>query len=175
MNELYHHGVLGQKWGVRRYRNKDGTLTELGKRRLSRGEEDIDVSKLSAKELKKRENHTNTEIHRYVSNDYADSASIANNVANASRTMSNMARRSASNKKDREARTDDDVSKMSDRELQQKVNRMNMEQNYYRLKSADIKTGLDYASDILSTIGDVVTVAASAAYVMSKIHEIKSR
>lgn len=170
---LQHHGILGQKWGVRRYRNKDGTLTELGKRRLSRGEEDIDVSKLSAEELKKRENHTNTEIHRYVSNDYADSASIANNAANASRTMSNMARRSANNKKDRKARMDD-VSKMSDRELQQKVNRMNMEQNYYRLKSADIKTGLDYASDILSTVGDVVTVAASAAYIMSTIHKLKS-
>lgn len=32
-NELYHHGVLGQKWGVRRYQNSDGTLTEEGKKR----------------------------------------------------------------------------------------------------------------------------------------------
>lgn len=32
-NELYHHGVKGQRWGVRRYRNEDGSLTEAGKKR----------------------------------------------------------------------------------------------------------------------------------------------
>lgn len=32
-NVLYHHGILGQKWGVRRYQNKDGSLTPEGKER----------------------------------------------------------------------------------------------------------------------------------------------
>lgn len=31
--ELYHHGIKGQKWGIRRYQNPDGTLTALGKKR----------------------------------------------------------------------------------------------------------------------------------------------
>ncbi len=31
--ELYHHGIQGQKWGVRRYQNEDGTLTDAGKKR----------------------------------------------------------------------------------------------------------------------------------------------
>lgn len=32
-NELYHHGIKGQKWGVRRYQNPDGTLTDIGRKR----------------------------------------------------------------------------------------------------------------------------------------------
>ena len=39
-NELYHHGILGQRWGVRRYQNKDGTLTDLGKKRYGYTSED---------------------------------------------------------------------------------------------------------------------------------------
>lgn len=37
MSDLYlvHHGILGQKWGVRRYQNKDGSLTSAGKKRAS--------------------------------------------------------------------------------------------------------------------------------------------
>ena len=37
-DELYHHGIKGQKWGVRRYQNEDGTYTSLGKERRRTGD-----------------------------------------------------------------------------------------------------------------------------------------
>lgn len=33
---LAHHGILGMKWGIRRYRNKDGSLTDAGKKRYGK-------------------------------------------------------------------------------------------------------------------------------------------
>lgn len=35
MDELQHHGIKGQKWGVRRFQNADGSLTTAGKQRAS--------------------------------------------------------------------------------------------------------------------------------------------
>ena len=35
--ELYHHGIQGQKWGVRRYQNPDGTLTDEGRKHYLKG------------------------------------------------------------------------------------------------------------------------------------------
>lgn len=47
MSELYHHGIKGMKWGVRRFQNEDGTLTETGKLRY-RYQTESEVSERAA-------------------------------------------------------------------------------------------------------------------------------
>lgn len=51
-NELYHHGIIGMKWGVRRYQNKDGTLTNSGKKRYNQDNWSEDAK--AASQLKKK-------------------------------------------------------------------------------------------------------------------------
>ena len=46
--ELYHHGIKGQKWGVRRYQNYDGTLTEQGRKKYLRTLSVLDIAKTGA-------------------------------------------------------------------------------------------------------------------------------
>ena len=132
-DELYHFGIKGQKWGIRRYQNEDGTLTEAGKKRY-RVE--------SIEEYRKRE----LESGKNVSNE------LGNSIRNASDIVRRSRNKAAS-------KVEKSVKDMSDEELRRKINRIQLERQYSMLTSSDKTSGRDKALRVLETTGSVVAIA----------------
>ena len=102
-NELQHHGIKGQKWGVRRFQNTDGSLTAEGKK-------------------------------RYSVSDYQqaiDKTKTAGKIVNEAKTLNNTVKKV--NDPAAERRIRKSAAEMSDIELQKRVQRLNMEDNYTRM------------------------------------------
>ena len=103
MSNLQHHGIKGQKWGVRRFQNTDGSLTAEGKK-------------------------------RYSVSDYQqaiDKTKTAGKIVNEAKTLNNSIKKV--NDPAAERRIRKSVAEMSDIELQKRVQRLNMEDNYTRM------------------------------------------
>lgn len=64
-DELYHHGIKGMKWGVRRFQKKDGSLTNAGKKRYSKEE---------SSRKNPIQNHKDKLIQKYIEKGYSKNA-----------------------------------------------------------------------------------------------------
>ena len=84
---LIHYGISGQKWGIRRYQNEDGTLSEEGKRRYNEGPPESETWKkseaknLTDEELRRRTNRLQQE-QNYKNLTTTDSERNAQNIKN---------------------------------------------------------------------------------------------
>lgn len=62
-NELYHYGIRGQRWGIRRFQNENGTLTEEGRKRYGTGSINK-IGRKFAKDLNKLDKDRATNLYR---------------------------------------------------------------------------------------------------------------
>lgn len=168
MNELYHHGILGQKWGVRRYQNKDGSLTEEGKKRYDR-----DVRENNARKKENRINIDEPDPKRWVKEDLERRKKLIDLGTDIVKKASDIEKDSSSKPKKKRM----NLSKMTDQELKQSINRELLERQYNdlfgKIENAEISKGRKYAREILNAAGTVLATASSALSIALAIKELK--
>ena len=176
-NELYHWGKKGMKWGIRRYQNKDGTLTDAGKKRYARDAREKEYDKYDEstgqyyKQSKKNKRRDlSVDASRYVKEDMERTKSLADSGKNLSNELKRVTDKSIKNT----PKTRLDLSDMTDQELRNQINRELLERQYNDVfNPPQVSKGKEYASKMLETTGDVLAVTGSALAVALSIKALR--
>lgn len=176
-NELYHYGKKGQKWGVRRYQNADGTLTEAGKKRYARdakekgyNKQDEDGTYYKTSGKKNRREDLDIDADRYVKEDLERSKRLAEASSHMTNELNKANDRSIRNN----PKTKLDLSDMSDKELRDEINRAYLERQYNDLFAPQKSTkGREYAGKIIETTGTVLSITGTALGIALAIKDLR--
>ena len=175
--ELYHHGIKGMKWGVRRYQKKDGSITEAGKKRYARDAREKDFNKYdesSGKYYKQSKKNGRSDLAFDAARYAKEDAERSKRLVDSSRNLSNELKRTvdASNRNRKVPKMD--LSNMTDQEMRSQINREILERQYNDMFNPQKESkGREYASRTLETAGNVLAVTSSALGIALAIKELK--
>lgn len=179
-SSLYHHGILNQKWGQR-----NGPPYPLSSSQKSAAEKKANKGR-SAKDMSDDELRTSIKRmereKRYnelskTKDPKTEKLEKTKQIVDASqRTVEQASRMNRESMKNQTKKEKLDLSKMSDQELRDKINRANLERQYNDLfgkEKSTVSKGQVYAQQFLDTSRDVLAVTGSALTIIMAVKTIK--